>query len=88
MASNVERIREAEHRVADLQAKLELLQGGLGRIETAARAAEEAREPARRLGLVLAVALTVGLAALIVTRRRRRRAEPTTGPDPATTAAP
>jgi len=71
MLTNIERVREAETRVADLQAKLELLQSGLQRVEAAARVAEDAREPARRIGKVLVVLGVVGVVVLVVRRLRR-----------------
>lgn len=72
MASRIEKIQEAEQRVADLQAKLELVQGGLQRVEAAAKAAGEVRAPARRGAVILAAVLGIGLVALLVARRRRR----------------
>ncbi len=70
--SGVEKIQDAEARVAEMQDALATLQAGLERAEAVATAAEEAKQRSEQ-GMRLAVALiAVSLLLLVVSARRRR----------------
>lgn len=70
--SNVEKIQDAEARVAEMQDALASLQSGLERAEAVAVAAEEAKRRSEQ-GLKMAVAL-IGLSLVLLVVSARRRA--------------
>lgn len=70
--SGVEKIQDAEERVAEMQQALATLQEGLQRAEAVATAAEEARQRSEQLLKVTAGLIALAILLLVSSARKRR----------------
>lgn len=70
--SGVDKIRNAEERVAEIQDVLATLQDGLQRAETVATAAEEARRRSEQLLKVAGILIALVIVLLAASARKQR----------------
>lgn len=70
--SGVDKIQDAEARVAEIQDALNILQSGLERAEAVATAAEEAKQRSEQGLRVAGALIVISLVLLVVSIRRHR----------------